>query len=328
MLPPDLRDWVPEQHLVHFVVDAVEDLPVVGFKVNHRGTGDAQYPPVMMLSLLIYCYATGRFSSREKEVQLLMEKAEEADREKRQPVVNIPDEIARREERREKLLEARKIIEARFEEKRREEQAEYDAQQAHREAERAAGRKPRGSEPTPPASQPPDKAQYNFTDPASRIMKAGSGNHFEQSYNAQAAVDIEGSMLVLGKRVTDHPNDKAELVPTVAVIDPAIRQVTATAADTGRQSHLRQAQGNGRARVRNHQRSHGLPPFSAPGHREGLIGMELGDLGLQCQASVPPPEPPSDSKSSCCSKARGCVFHLTPSAAARREGRLPVIPGD
>ena len=54
LLPPDLRDWVPEKHLVHFVVDAVESLPVVGFKVNHRGTGDAQYPPVMMLSLLIY----------------------------------------------------------------------------------------------------------------------------------------------------------------------------------------------------------------------------------------------------------------------------------
>jgi hypothetical protein len=38
----------------------------------------------------------------------------------------------------------------------------------------------------------------NFTGPESRIMKAGNGQHFEQSYNAQAAVDTEGSMLILG----------------------------------------------------------------------------------------------------------------------------------
>ena len=40
--------------------------------------------------------------------------------------------------------------------------------------------------------------------------------HFEQSYNAQAAVDVEGSMLVLGTHVTDAPNDKQQLVPAVA----------------------------------------------------------------------------------------------------------------
>ena len=47
-----------------------------------------------------------------------------------------------------------------------------------------------------PPSTPPGKAQRNFTDPQSRIMKAGNGNHFEQSYNAQAAVEVESRLIV------------------------------------------------------------------------------------------------------------------------------------
>ena len=67
MLPPDLRDWISEDSMVHFIVDAVEALEIKGFGINERGSGSAQYPPQMMLSLLIYCYATKRFSSREIE---------------------------------------------------------------------------------------------------------------------------------------------------------------------------------------------------------------------------------------------------------------------
>ena len=64
LLPPDIREWVPAGHLVHFVMDAVEELDMSEAKVNERGTGDEQYPPGMMLGLLIYCYASGMFSSR------------------------------------------------------------------------------------------------------------------------------------------------------------------------------------------------------------------------------------------------------------------------
>ena len=64
LLPPDLRDWVPADHLAHFILDAVEELDLRQVKVNTRGTGDAQYPPTMMLGLLIYSYATGCFGSR------------------------------------------------------------------------------------------------------------------------------------------------------------------------------------------------------------------------------------------------------------------------
>ena len=63
LLPAELRDWVPEDDLVHFVIEAVRTLPSGQFVVNERGTGYAQYPPSMMLALLIYCYANGIFSS-------------------------------------------------------------------------------------------------------------------------------------------------------------------------------------------------------------------------------------------------------------------------
>ena len=53
--------------MVHFVIEAVDSLPAHRFRVNARGTGSAQYPPSMMLSLLIYCYANGIFSSRRIE---------------------------------------------------------------------------------------------------------------------------------------------------------------------------------------------------------------------------------------------------------------------
>ncbi len=67
MFPPDLREWVAEDSMVNFIVEAVEMLDIRGFEVNERGSGSPQYPPKMMLSLLIYCYATGRSSSREIE---------------------------------------------------------------------------------------------------------------------------------------------------------------------------------------------------------------------------------------------------------------------
>lgn len=64
LLPPDLRDWVAKDDLVSFVIEAVEQCDLSAAKVNQRGSGDRQYPPVMMLALLIYGYAHRLFSSR------------------------------------------------------------------------------------------------------------------------------------------------------------------------------------------------------------------------------------------------------------------------
>lgn len=67
LLPPDLREWVKDDELVHFIIEAVERLPLNIFEVNHRGSGSRQMPPTMMLALLIYSYCNGIFSSRKIE---------------------------------------------------------------------------------------------------------------------------------------------------------------------------------------------------------------------------------------------------------------------
>ncbi len=67
LLPIDLREWVPADDMVHFVLEAVEQVPLAHFQVNTRGSGSKQYHPRMMLALLIYCYANGVFGSRRIE---------------------------------------------------------------------------------------------------------------------------------------------------------------------------------------------------------------------------------------------------------------------
>ena len=62
LLPPDLRDEVPTNHLVHFVINAMEAIDVSAAPVNERGTGGCeQYPSRMLLGLLTYNDATGVF---------------------------------------------------------------------------------------------------------------------------------------------------------------------------------------------------------------------------------------------------------------------------
>jgi transposase len=67
LLPPDLRDWVPEDDLAHFILDTLAHLDLSRASVNQRHSGSAQYPPAMMLAVLVYSYATGTFSSRQIE---------------------------------------------------------------------------------------------------------------------------------------------------------------------------------------------------------------------------------------------------------------------
>ena len=66
LLPPDLRDWLPEEHLAHHVSDLVDDLDLREFYVRYEGDGrrKSPYEPRMMVKVLIYGYATGVFSSR------------------------------------------------------------------------------------------------------------------------------------------------------------------------------------------------------------------------------------------------------------------------
>lgn len=67
LLPLDLNEWVAEDDLAHFIVEAVERVDMHAFSVSRTGSGKAQYHPRMMLGLLVYCYASGIFSSRKIE---------------------------------------------------------------------------------------------------------------------------------------------------------------------------------------------------------------------------------------------------------------------
>ena len=322
LLPPNLRDWVPADHLVHFLLDAVDALDLRQIKVNTRGTGSEQYPPRMLLGLLLYSYATGTFSSRrieqsthdsvpvrlltadthpdhdtlctfrrensalltesfvqvlqlaqqlkvlkfgqltvaadgtkvlahasqhsavsyqrageliaqlELEVQQLLAKAEQADATPLQDGLTIPEEITRRHERKAALAQARAEIEARAQARYAIQLAEHEAQLAAREAKQERGEKVNGKPPSAPTPEPAPKDQYNFTDAESRIMKAGTGKHFEQSYNAQAAVEV-ASRLIVSQRVSQAPNDKQELVPTLAAIPVEAGTLAVVLVDSG-----------------------------------------------------------------------------------------------
>jgi transposase len=67
LLPPDLKDWLPEDDVAHFIVAAAERVRLGAFQTNPRAGGKPQYHPRLMLALLVYCYANGVFSSRRIE---------------------------------------------------------------------------------------------------------------------------------------------------------------------------------------------------------------------------------------------------------------------
>ena len=67
LLPPDAKDWLPSDDVAHFVVAAVDRVPLGAFAVRPIPGGRAQYHPRLLLALLIYAYANGIFSSRRIE---------------------------------------------------------------------------------------------------------------------------------------------------------------------------------------------------------------------------------------------------------------------
>ena len=154
----------------------------------------------------------------ENEVSQLVAKAEAADSTPLEDGLSIPQEITRRETRKAQLQAAREVIEARARERAAAEKAERSAAMEERAARLARGEKLKGKAPAGPESvdeTPASTDQYNYTDPESRIMKTGGG--FEQSCNARAAVEIE-SRLIVGQTVTAAPNDKEQLLSTLASI--------------------------------------------------------------------------------------------------------------
>ena len=223
-------------------------------------------------------------STLREEVVRLFEWGERAD----QGEVELPeglvirDEIAFRKERLENLAKAKAVLQARAQERYEAEKAEYDAKMQEREAKaRKRHQKPRGKPPQPPKEGPEDKDQYNFTDPDSRIMKNSTNNGYDQHYNVQVAV-AQASLFIVATSLSNHPNDKQEAEPTLAVLPAKLGQPEGVAMD------------NGYFSASNIQASEqlGIEPYIATGREPHYKRVEdlLGNLPEEPPANASPKE--------------------------------------
>src|SRR5271157_1304514 len=187
------------------------------------------------------------YERREKElaaeVQALLAEAARVDAEedgkygKGKRGDELPKELARRESRLKKIREAKAALEQEAKEAAEKKRAEVEAQLKEREKqERERGRKFGGRPPQAPDAEqakPEAKAQRNFTDPDSRIMKDGATKELVQAYNAQAVVDRHAQVIVVAA-VTQEANDKKQLVPMLNQVQVQMgRPPPQATADTG-----------------------------------------------------------------------------------------------
>lgn len=306
LLPPSLRDWLPENHLAYFVSDVVDqvDLSAIEAYYEQEERGYPPYHPRMMTKILVYGYCVGVFSSRRlrkrlqedvafrvlaagnepdfrtisdfrkihlaaleglfqqvlrmalelgamklgrvaidgskmkanaskhkamsykrmkeqerrlrEEVRRLLRKAEAIDAEEDAQYGpnnlgdELPVELQRREERLQHIREAKRALEERA-------RAEAEAEGKDQEEQEKV--------------KPEAKAQYNFTDPESRILKGPDS--FVQGYNAQIAVEPV-LQLIVGQAVTQDANDKKQLLPMILKVkEQSGQKPTAALADNG-----------------------------------------------------------------------------------------------
>jgi transposase len=160
-----------------------------------------------------------RASELEAEVAKWLSTAEAADAEedklygRDKTGDEMPDWVADKKLRAEKIRKAKAELEA---EAKAAAEAKLKAGAEAAERRAAEGRRKSGRQAAPPCTEPDAKAQKNFTDPESRIMKSKDG--FVQAYNAQAAVDAEAQIIV-AHDVTQSAVDCGQLVPMTDAIE-------------------------------------------------------------------------------------------------------------
>ena len=157
------------------------------------------------------------------QIAALLSRAKSADEaERNEPELDIPAEITRRQDRLDAIAQAR----ARLEQRQRETEIERG---------RDPDDKPRGGRYKREFGVPEDKAQENFTDPDSRIMKRAGGG-FDPSYNAQTAVD-EAAHIIVAAELTNCGSDASELPVLLQAVRANLAQAPQQVlADTGYRS--------------------------------------------------------------------------------------------
>jgi transposase len=178
------------------------------------------------------------------EIEALLQQAEDVDAAedarygKGKGGDELPEELARRESRLQKIAQAKAELEQEAREKAERKRIEAEAKLAgRREQEERAGKKKRGREPVvpdPEQAQAEAKAQRNFTDPESRIMPDGANKgSFVQGYNAQIAVDGQAQIIV-AVDVIQQTTDNHQLAPMLEQTERNMRAwPQAASADTG-----------------------------------------------------------------------------------------------
>lgn len=153
----------------------------------------------------------------------------------------LPAELARREERLQRIREAKRALEERA-------RAEVDKENEDQDPEPpvdGCGGQRRKKKDKKAKGKPGATDQYNFTDPQSRIMKGPDG--FVQAYNAQIAVEPM-LQLIVGQAVTQQENDKKQLLPMIASVqEQAGQKPSSVLADNG---YLSEQNLNGAAKLR------------------------------------------------------------------------------
>jgi transposase len=140
----------------------------------------------------------------------------------------MPEWVADKTRRAEKIRAAKAELEA---EARAAAEAKAKAEAEAEEKRKTEGRKKPGKPAAPPSPEPAPKAQKNFTDPESRIMKSKDG--FVQAYNAQAAVDAQAQIIV-AQDVTQSAVDRGQLVPLIDAVEKNLgRKPEQASADSG-----------------------------------------------------------------------------------------------
>ena len=178
-----------------------------------------------------------RMKKREGELQAEVDRwlkaAEAADRDEDQLYGQkrgdeLPDWVADKQRRLEKIREAKAALEA---EAKAAAEAEEQRRMKAEERRKAEGRKKSGKTPAPPKQEPAEKAQRNFTDPESRMLLTKDG--FIQGYNAQAAVDATAQIIV-AHGLTNSMSDHDQLAPLVDGIERNLgRKPQEASADAG-----------------------------------------------------------------------------------------------
>jgi len=156
----------------------------------------------------------------EKEIGELLKGAEAVDKEedkkhgKGKKGWDLPDELQRKETRLKKIKEAMDALE---------EEARQEASEKQETAQPESKEK-QPSVSQPPPVEPPDKAQRNFTDPDSRIMKVSSTDSFEQCYNGQAIVD-DSFQVIVAAGLSQNANDLDEVEPILDILEENLGKI-------------------------------------------------------------------------------------------------------